>query len=120
MAGEAKGLWQGAFAIPVTSRGRRPGVARGFRRYIVWAQTVIVFVFLEFALWEPTTRLRNRWAIIAMCTLLALVLTDRPSLERLGLRLPKTFGASVVLGIGFALVLLMVMLVNWAGGQIPA
>ena len=71
-------------------------------------------------LWAPTTQFRNRWALIAMFSILFLVLIDRPSLERLGLRLPKTFGASVVLGIGFALVVLMVILVNWAGGQIPA
>ena len=49
-----------------------------------------------------------------------LVLIDRPSLERLGLRLPKTFGASVVLGISFATVVVVVLLVSWAGGQIPA
>src|SRR5208282_5299421 len=66
-------------------------------------------------LWAPTTHIRNRWAAIAMITILVLVLIDRPSLERLGLRLPKTFGASVVLGVGFAMVVL-----RWVGGQIPA
>ena len=35
------------------------------RRFSIWAQIVIVFVLLEFALWAPTTHLRNRWAAIA-------------------------------------------------------
>lgn len=95
-------------------------VATGFRRYFVWAQTTIVFVFLELTLWAPTREIRNRWALITIFTILILVVIDRPSLERLGLRLPKTFGASVVLGIGFMTVILMVILVNRAGGQIPA
>jgi len=90
-----------------------------YRRFFVWAEIVTVFLVLELALWAPTTHLRNRWAIIAMVTIFVLVLVDRPSLERLGLRLPKTLGASVVLGIGFAAVILMVLLVHSVGGQIP-
>jgi membrane protease YdiL (CAAX protease family) len=91
-----------------------------YRRYFVWAQVSIVFLFLELVLWAPTRNMRNRWAVITMITLLLLVLIDRPSLERLGLRLPKTFGASVVLGISFAGVFFMVVLVKSVGGQIPA
>jgi membrane protease YdiL (CAAX protease family) len=101
-----------------------PAVAAGLRRYFVWAQIVIVFVFLELTLWAPTRAIRNRWALIAMFTLLALVLIDvlidPPSLKRLGLGLPSMFGASVVLGIGLAAVVFILILVNWAGGQIPA
>ena len=99
-------------------RGLAP--ATGFRRCFVWAQTIVVFLFLEFTLWAPTQEIRNRWAIIAMFTVLVLVLIDRPSLERLGLRLPKTFGASVVLGISFTTAVFLVVAVRWAGGQIPA
>jgi membrane protease YdiL (CAAX protease family) len=91
-----------------------------YRRYIVWTQIISVFVFLEFALWASTREGRNLWALIAMIAILVFVFADRPSLERLGLRLPKTFGASAVLGIGFAAVVLMVILVDLAGGQIPA
>lgn len=91
-----------------------------YRRYFVWAQVISVFLFVELTLWAPNRTLRNRWALAAMFTILAAVLTDRPSLERLGLRLPKTFGASVVLGIGFAMIMTMVILVNLAGGPIPA
>ncbi len=97
-----------------------PAVATGFRRYFLWTQAILVFVFLEFAFWATTTPIRNRWAIIAMIAILLFVSIDRPSLGRLGLRLPKTFGASVVLGIGFATVILMVTLVDLAGGSIPA
>jgi membrane protease YdiL (CAAX protease family) len=97
-----------------------PAIPTAYRRSFVWAQIISVFLFLEFALWAPSREIRNRWALVAMFTILALVLTDRPSLQRLGLRLPKTFGASVVLGIGFATVVFMVLLVNWAGGQIPS
>ncbi len=102
------------------SSDRSLGIPFAWRRYFVWAQIVIVFLLLEFALWAPTTPIRNRWAVVAMFTLLVLVLIDRPSLERLGLRLPKTFGASIVLGIGFAMVILMVIFVHLAGGPIPA
>ena len=90
------------------------------RRYFLWAQVIPAFLFLEFALWAPTTNTRNRWAVISLITILTMVLIDRPSLQRLGLRLPKTFGASVVLGVSFVAILLMVVLVNLVGGQIPA
>jgi membrane protease YdiL (CAAX protease family) len=103
----ARKLW--SFALP-----------QPYRRYFVWAQVSIVFLFLELVLWAPTRNMRNRWAVMTMITLLLLVLIDKPSLERLGLRLPKTFGASVVLGISFAGVLFMVVLVKSVGGQIPA
>jgi membrane protease YdiL (CAAX protease family) len=95
-------------------------VPTAYRRYFVWAQIIIAFLFLEFALWAPSRAIRNRWAVVAAITIVVLVLIDRPSLERLGLRLPKTFGASVVLGIGFAAVVFMVILVDLAGGQIPS
>ncbi len=90
------------------------------RRCFIWGQIVVVFLLLELALWAPTIHMRNRWAVIGLCTILGLVLVDRPSLQRLGLRLPKTFGASVVLGIGFVMVVVVVALVHWAGGVIPA
>jgi len=107
-----------------------PAVPTAFRRYFVWAQIIIAFLFLEFAIWAPTPEIRNRWAAIAAVTILVLIFTDvlldrsarsaRSSLHRLGLGLPKMFGASVVLGIGFATLIFMVILVRWAGGQIPA
>ena len=105
-----------------------PSAPTAFRRHFVWAQIIIAFLFLEFALWAPTPEIRNRWAAIAAITILVLVLVnvliggliDRPSLARLGLGLPKLSGAGVVLGIGCATAVCMVVLVSWAGGQIPA
>ena len=109
-----------------------PVVATAFRRCFVWAQIVTAFLFLELAIWAPTRHTRNRWAAITAITILAFVLinvllailidslSERPLLERLGLGLPRMFGASVVLGIGLATVVFLVILVNWAGGQIPA
>ncbi len=94
------------------------------RRYFVWAQIVIVFLFLELALWAPTRAIRNRWAAIVAIAILVLVLIDvaidPPSLKRLGLRLPKFFGACVVLGIGLAAAVFLVMLAKLAAGQVPA
>jgi len=94
------------------------------RRYFVWAQIIIAFLFLEFAIWAPTTEIRNRWAIVAATTIVVLVLIevliDPPSLQRLGLGLPKMFSAAMVFGIGIATGAVMVILVHWLGGQIPA
>jgi len=120
MAVESKAFPAGTAAIPLALKVWSPAVQTACRPYFVWAQIIIAFLFLEFALWAPTLKTRNRWAAIAMITILVLVLTDRPSLERLGLRLPTTLGASVVLGIGLATVVFTVILVSWAGGQIPA
>src|ERR1019366_1221522 len=110
MAVESKTFPAGTAAIP----GGRKVRAAAYRRYFVWAQIIVAFLFLEFAIWAPTPEIRNRWAAIAAITILVLVLADvlldrssRSSLHRLGLGLPKMFGASVVL-------------VNWAGGEIPA
>ncbi len=122
MAADSTALSAETSAIPSARKFNVGSLAlpSAYRRYFLWAQIVIVFLFLELTLWAPTRALRNRWALTALILVPVLVLMDRPSLERLGLRLPKTFGASVVLGIGFATVILMVILVNLAGGQIPA
>ncbi len=106
-------------AIPLALKVRSLPVPTAYRRYFVWAQIVIAFMFLEFGLWEPRLETRNRWLGMATIAILVLVLIDRASLERLGLRLPKTFGASVVLGISFATVVFLVAMVHWAGGQVP-
>src|SRR5580698_5336381 len=120
MAVESRTLPTEASANPLTGKVWSLTVPSAYRRYFIWAEIIFVFLFLEFALWAPTREIRNRWALIAMISILLLVLIDRPSLERLGLRLPKTFGASVVLGISFAGVFFMVVLVKSVGGQIPA
>jgi membrane protease YdiL (CAAX protease family) len=104
-----------------------PAELTASRRFFIWAQIVIVFVLLEFALWAPTTHLRNRWAAIAAIALVVLVAVDvlidpvpRLSFARLGLGLPDASSAGVVLGLGVAALALMVIMVRWVGGQIPA
>jgi len=104
-----------------------PAGPPALRRCFVWAQIIVAFLFLEFAIWAPTPEIRNRWAAVATIIILAVVLTDvlldrspRSSLHRLGLGLPKVLGASVVLGIGLATIVCMAILVSWVGGEIPA
>ncbi|HLM83233.1 MAG TPA: CPBP family intramembrane glutamic endopeptidase [Terriglobales bacterium] len=133
MAVEPKTFPAGTAAIPEGGKVRSPAVPTVYRRCFVWTQIIVAFLFLEFAIWAPTPEIRNRWAAIAAITILILVLTDvlldgspwsprssASSLHRLGLGLPKMLGASVVLGIGLATIVCMVILVSWAGGEIPA
>jgi membrane protease YdiL (CAAX protease family) len=110
----------GAAAAPLAFKVRSLPIPAAYRRPFVWAQIIIAFLFLEFALWEPRLETRNRWVGVAAITILLLALIDRASLKRLGLRLPKTFGASVVLGISFATAVFLVAMVHWAGGEVPA
>jgi membrane protease YdiL (CAAX protease family) len=110
-------------AGPAASTGS-VALATGLRRYIVWAEIAIVFAFLEFALWAPTRQIRNRWATVAALTILAVILADlmigHQPFKRLGLGLPKVFGASVVLVTGVAASAFLITLVSRAGGQVPA
>jgi membrane protease YdiL (CAAX protease family) len=120
MAVPTKTFPAGAATIPLAFKVRSLPVPTAYRRYFVWAQIVIAFLLLEFGLWEPRLETRNRWVGVAAIAILILVLIDRPSFERLGLRLPKTFGAGVVLGISFATAVFLVAMVQWAGGEVPA
>jgi membrane protease YdiL (CAAX protease family) len=99
-------------------------VSPGYRRRFVWAQIVIVFLFLEVAIWAPTRAIRDRWAVISAITVFGLVLIDllmgRTPLKCLGLGLPKPRGAILVLGIGVAAALSLLMVVKSMGGDIPA
>jgi membrane protease YdiL (CAAX protease family) len=102
----------------------KPVVANSWRRYLVWGEIIIVFLFLELALWAPTTKVRNRWAAILSITILAFVLIDARfdwgRLKRLGLGLPKLFGASVTIGIALGMAACMLLMANWVGERIPA
>ncbi len=90
------------------------------RRSLVWAQIIVVYVFVELALWAPTRALRNRWALLAAIAVAIAVLLDRPSRTRLGFRLPTARAASLIFGVSAAAVLLIVVLTKLAGGAIPA
>jgi membrane protease YdiL (CAAX protease family) len=122
MAAESKTILHGT-TVPVPSVTISvPSlvVPYGYRRYFVWAQIVIGFLFMEFALWTSNMAVRNRWVAIAAATIVVLALVDRPSLDRLGLRLPTTLGAGLVIMISLGAAALMVAMVSWAGGEIPA
>ncbi len=110
----------GASILDVKLSLRKLALPATYERYFTWVQVILVFLSLEFSLWTPMPGGRNRWIVITMMAILLFVLIDRPSLERLGMRLPKTFGASLVLGISFAAAMLMVLAVHWAGGVIRA
>lgn len=126
MAAEPKPSSVSRAATPA-ARDVMPGsvaIATGLRRYVVWAEIITVFALLELALWAPTHEIRNRWAAISALTILAGTAIDllisHQSLQRLGLGLPKLFGASVVLLSGVATSAFLITLVIRAGGQVPA
>jgi membrane protease YdiL (CAAX protease family) len=108
---------------PVAPRnrwGRALEVPLVYRRYFTWFQLIVAYLFLERALWSSRLAFRNTWALIAIVTVIIFVLVDRPSLPRMGLSLPTSFGASMVLAVSFAAAIVLVLMVGWAGGQIPA
>jgi membrane protease YdiL (CAAX protease family) len=120
---EPKTRAAGTPAISPALTAGRPAVASP-RRYLVWGEIIVVFLLLELALWAPTAKIRNRWAATISVTILAFVMIDalirRSSLKRLGLGLPKLFGASVTLGIGLLMAAFMLLMARWMGGRIPA
>jgi len=96
-----------------------------FRTYFNWFQLIVVYFLLEGALWSARLSVRNRWALAGVIAVLVFVLMDvalkgRPSIRRLGLGLPTTFGATLVLAVSFATAIFLIFMVRWAGGEIPA
>src|ERR1035437_9456117 len=106
-------------AVP-NVRPRALEVPLAYRRYFIWFQLIVAYVFMERALWSSRLAFRNTWAFVAAITVLVFVLVDRPSRQRMGLSLPTSFGASLVLAVSFAMAVFLLFAVRWAGGQIPA
>ncbi len=90
------------------------------RHLFVWLQLVVAYVLLERALWASQLSTRNGWGIVAGVVVLIFIAIDRPSLERLGLGRPHRVGTGFALAFGFATAALLIFLVVWAGGAIPA
>lgn len=105
------------------------------RTYFTWFQLIVVYGLIECALWSPRLADRNRWALAAAIAVVAFVLIDlvlpdlvpvdlalhdRLSMRRMGLGLPTTFGASLVLGVGFAATIFLLFMAHWAGREIPS
>jgi membrane protease YdiL (CAAX protease family) len=107
--GGASHVWFRAWEIP-----------RAYHRYFTWLQLIVTYVLMEITLWSSRLALQNRWFFISAVTLVAFVLIDRPSLQRLGLGLPSGLGASLVLAISFATAVFLVFAVRGLGGEIPA
>jgi membrane protease YdiL (CAAX protease family) len=90
------------------------------RNLFTWVQLVIAYVLIECALWSPRLSIRNQWALAAAIAILIFLLVDRPSIRRMGLGLPSTLGASLVLAVSFAAAVVMIFFVQSIGGQIAA
>lgn len=104
------------------------------RPYFIWFQLIVAYGLIECALWSPHLAERNRWALAAAVVVVAFVLIDlvlpdlvpvdlalqdRPPIRRMGLGPPTTFGAALVLGVSIAASILLLLMVHWAGGEIP-
>lgn len=96
-----------------------------YRACFAWFELIVVYALIEGALWSRRGLVRNRWALaaaiaIAIFVALDATLTDQPLLRRLGLALPTTVAAGVVLAVSLAAAALMIFAVRWAGGDVPA
>lgn len=121
MAVESKSFPAAVSPVPaVTIRVRTVGIRETYRRHFTWAQVIIAFLFVECAVWAARLSVRSRWSLAAGAMVLVFALADRPSVQRLGLGLPNTMGTSLMLGVGFTGVVLMVFLARWAGSAVPA
>jgi membrane protease YdiL (CAAX protease family) len=110
-------------SMPATRMGIRFQaweVPDAYRRSFTWFQLITTYVFMECTLWSSRLALQNKWFFISGVTILAFVVVDRPSLQRLGLGLPSGLGASLILAVSFATAVILVFAVRGAGGQIPA
>lgn len=101
-----------------------PQITSGYRAYFAWFQLIVVYGLIERALWSRHLALRNRWALAAAIAIVVFValdaaLSDQPALRRLGLGLPTTFGATVVLAVSLVAALFLIFMTRWAGGYVP-
>jgi len=124
MAVQSKTFEDGATpSIPAPRMGtwlRAWEVAAAYRRYFTWFQLILAYVFMERALWSSRLAYQNKWVFITAITVVAFVVVDRPSIQRLGLGLPSGFGAGLILVVSFTTAVILVFAVRGAGGQIPA
>lgn len=102
-----------------------PEIPPVYRTCFTWFQLIVVYVLLEGALWSSRLMVRNRWALAGAIAVIGFVLLDfvmmgRPSIRRMGLGLPTTFGTSLVLAVSLATAIFLIFMVHWAGGEIPA
>jgi membrane protease YdiL (CAAX protease family) len=102
-----------------------PKIPLEYRRYFDWFELIVVYGLIECALWSHRRAIRDRWALAAALAIFIFValdvtLTDKPLIPRLGLALPTTFAATVVLLVSLVAAIFLVFVVRWAGGDVPA
>jgi membrane protease YdiL (CAAX protease family) len=120
MAAESKSFRAVATPLPpLTIRVQRAAISDVARRRLVWLQLIIAFLAIECGVWAARLSVRNRWAIAAGIIVVMFTLLDRPSLRRLGLRLPTAMGTSLMLGVGLVCTILLLLLSRWVGGPVP-
>lgn len=111
----------GVQTVPaVTVRVRRIGISKRLQHRLTWTQLIFGFLLLECAVWSSRLSVRSRWAVAACIIAVLLTVLDRPSLDRLGLRLPTKRAAEVMFASGIGLAILMVAATMLIGGQVPA
>lgn len=103
------GTWLRAWEVP-----------EAYRRSFAWFQLIVAYVLMERALWSSGLAYQNKWVFITAFAVVAFVVVDRPSIQRLGLGLPSGFGAGLILAVSLATAMILVFAVRGAGGQIPA
>lgn len=96
-----------------------PAIPSPYRPYFTWLQLIVAYVLIEGALWSSRMATRNWWALGAALAITAFLLLDRPSVQSMGLGLPTTFGASLLLAISFVAAIFLIFTVHSAGGKIP-
>lgn len=99
-------------------------IPREYRAYFAWFELVVVYGLIECALWSRHGLVRNRWALAAAIAIAVFVafdvtMTDQALARRLGLALPTTFGAVLVLAVSAGMAIFLVFVVRWVGGDVP-
>jgi hypothetical protein len=90
----------------------------GAAAFFSWVQLIVAYFLIECALWSPRISIRNQWAVAAAVTIVVFLLLDHPSIRRMGLGLPSTFGAGIVLAASFGAAFVLIFLVQSIGGEI--
>jgi membrane protease YdiL (CAAX protease family) len=85
---------------------------------------IVVYGLIECALWSRPLALRNWWALAAVVAIVLFIVLDvalsgRPALRRLGLGLPTTLGAALILVVSALAAIFLVAMARWAGGDVP-
>ena len=93
-------------------------------RVLAWIELILVYGLIECALWSQQPSTRNRFALVALIAVIVFIAVDllRPdhtTVRRLGLGMPTTTAAGIVLAATLGTTLFFVLGVRWAGGAAP-